>query len=485
LDGIDEIGSQSWSGDPARLTEIRKISLEGVRDIITSCGLSGILLTGREHYFSSDEEMLECLGLSGNSKFLKLRCPDEFSDEEISAYIKQNTALVKIPEWIPRKPLVCQLLVRLEPHEVSQLEKAAYGEVEFFEMVFDAICEREARINPAIYKDVLRGILLHLAQQTRALPSAKEQISTYDINNAFYKVAGYAPIDESAILLQRLPYLGRVGSGGAERIFVDAYARDGLRGIALSKILLLTDRTVATEKWLQPIGKFGIKIASSKIAQNTTIEKLIRYCINHGNSQIACDYIQLCLSMGHDTVDFRGLSVSGGTFDILGFVDVKLKNLNISSSYIEQLEIDNASFEAVQISNCAINDILGIGSAGKLPNVFQDCSFENFKGAFTISRISELSVSNGQKTLLAIIKKLFFQPGAGRRAEALLRGAENYWDEDKAKLILRYLLHKDIIIQAPGDHGGLYIPKRSHMGRMAKIWELQSSAGDELWDLSA
>ena len=98
LDGIDEIGSQSWSGDPARLTEIRKISLEGVRDIISECSSSGIILTGREHYFSSDDEMFECLGLK-KEKVIKLKCPDEFSDEEILQYIKKNTNLPLVPEW--------------------------------------------------------------------------------------------------------------------------------------------------------------------------------------------------------------------------------------------------------------------------------------------------------------------------------------------------------------------------------------------------
>ncbi len=183
---------------------------------------------------------------------------------------------------------------------------------------------------------------------------------------------------------------------------------------------------VATEKWLQPVGKFGIKIVSSKITPNDTIGNFIKYCINYGNSQIACDYIQLCLSIGHGTVDYRGLSVSDGTFDELSFVDVTVKNLSMSSIYIGKMEVDNAFFKSVNITECAVGEVIGIGSADKLPDVFHDCSFENFKGAFTISRISELGISNGQKTLLAIIKKLFFQPGAGRQEEALLRGAENY-----------------------------------------------------------
>lgn len=61
---------------------------------------------------------------SRQKNILKLKCPDEFTDEEISEYIKKNTKLTFVPEWIPRKPLICQLLARLDPTEIEQLEKS-------------------------------------------------------------------------------------------------------------------------------------------------------------------------------------------------------------------------------------------------------------------------------------------------------------------------------------------------------------------------
>jgi hypothetical protein len=483
LDGIDEIGSQSWSGDAARLTEIRKLSLEGVRDIISSCSQSGILLTGREHYFGSDAEMGECLGLSSGD-YLKLSCPNEFSDNEILEYIRTNTSLTGVPDWMPRKPLICQLLARLDPKEVERLDSAAHGEVEFFDSVFDAICERETRINPAIFKDVLKGILLNLAQSTRGMLLEQELISTADINQAFYDVAGYAPIDESAILLQRLPYLGRVGSGGSERIFVDAYARDGLRGLSLAKIFATSDRKVAAEKWNQPIGNFGLRVLASKIQPNDTLEKFIRYCVNHGNNQIACDYVQLRLAFDNRSENFGDLTINGGYINDLRFVNKEVKDLHLDNIHIDLLEIEDASFSNVSVRGCILERIEGVGSVDKLPNVFDDtCLYGDFKGAFTISRISELGLSQGHKTLLAIIKKLFFQPGRGRQAEALLRGAENYWDQETADAVLQYMLRNELILKVQGDHGDLYVPRRRNTRRMARVWELQSNSGDELWDL--
>lgn len=481
LDGFDEIGSQSWSGDAARLSETRKKSLEGLRDMLDACPKAAFLITGREHYFSSDDEMLECLGISRDD-ILSLKCPEEFSNEEIEVYLKQNTSLSHVPDWMPRKPLICQLLGRLEKDEVERLEIASTGEVEFFESVFDAICARETRINPAIVKDVLKGILLKLAQDTRSFPTGDEKISAGHINQAFYDVAGYAPIDESAILLQRLPYLGRVGSGGADRIFIDAYACDGLRGISTSTKFLASDRSIANEKWIQPLEDLGVRVMSSKVSPNDTLNKFVKYCVNHGNHQVACDYVQLKLSDESYVCNFEGLITQGGVISSLNFSHKHIKKLSLSGVQIGRLELESSHFSDVSVEHCTIENVEGIGSADSIPEVFRDCIFGDFHGAFTISRISGLQLPDSQKTLLALIKKLFFQHGGGRQEDALLRGAEAYWDKRAADIALQYMLGHDLVVKARGDHGTLYVPRRRHTRRMARIWELQSNAHDELWD---
>ncbi|MGQ9367511.1 hypothetical protein [Azospirillum sp. ST 5-10] len=482
LDGFDEIGSQSWSGDPARLTEIRKKSLEGVRDVIQSCPGSGMLITGREHYFNSDDEMAECLGLK-KSEIILLKCPEEFSEGEVRKYIEGNTSLKKIPEWMPRKPLIFQLLSRLDPAEVERLHDSANGEVEFFESILDAICKRETRISPTVYADALKGILLALAQKTREKRKDDERISNAEINQAFYDIVGYAPIDESAALLQRLPYLGRIGTGGAERIFIDDYAKDGLRAISLSQSLSTSSKEIASLRWQQALGTFGLRVLSSKVKADQGLEKFIRYCATHGNSQVACDYIALILGSDNRSCDFRNLSVSGGAFELLSFVDVRVSGLRLDGVEIDTLEIESASFSNVFLSDCVISAVNGIGSVNALPEIFQNCVFGKFQGAYNSSRISKLNLCNAHKTLLSIIKKLFFQKGGGRQEDALLRGAEDYWDSESAEKVLHYMVSNKIAIKANGNHGLLYVPRRSHTRRMARIWELQTSCGDELWDM--
>ena len=106
---------------------------------------------------------------------------------------------------------------------------------------------------------------------------------------------------------------------------------------------------------------------------------------------------------------------------------------------------------------------------------------EEFDEALSSARISTLNLSNPQKTLLALIKKLFFQPGSGRREEALLRGTESYWDKSAADKVLHYLDTERIIRKIKGDQGWLYIPQRRHMKRMGQIVADQKQSDDPLW----
>jgi hypothetical protein len=129
LDGFDEIGSQSWTGEAVRLKEIRRKSLVGVRDLIQKCRHSGLLIAGREHYFSSPEEMLDCLGLQHDCEIL--HCPDEFTDNEMADYISKNTNLRSIPDWMPKKPLICQLFTKIDPEDLQKLSADKSGEVNF------------------------------------------------------------------------------------------------------------------------------------------------------------------------------------------------------------------------------------------------------------------------------------------------------------------------------------------------------------------
>jgi hypothetical protein len=84
-----------------------------------------------------------------------------------------------------------------------------------------------------------------------------------------------------------------------------------------------------------------------------------------------------------------------------------------------------------------------------------------------------------------IVQKLFFQRGRGRKEDALLRGSSDFWDERAANIALQFMKKHDIIIEAPGRSGLLYVPRPSHQARMRKLRDGMSTCGDELWDVVA
>lgn len=80
--------------------------------------------------------------------------------------------------------------------------------------------------------------MLHLANHTRFSAGNTGPITQNDLSDAFIKAAGFSPTDESSIMLQRLPSLGRINADSPDRQFLDSFILNGLRAesiIQLSK----------------------------------------------------------------------------------------------------------------------------------------------------------------------------------------------------------------------------------------------------------
>lgn len=483
LDGFDEIGSQSWTGEIERLKDLRRRSLKGVFDLVEKCGDGGLLITGRQHYFSSDDEMLDCLGLKSASVEI-IECRDEFSESELQRYLSSNSILVEVPSWMPRKPLICQLFSKLPSAELNSISDNALDEVDFFEKFLDAICARERRIHPSIDDKVLKSVLLKLSDKSREKASSPEQLTPEEINKAFFEVSGLTPLDESAIMLQRLPYLGRTGTDNANRIFIDDYAKSGLRGLSLCQHIYLSDKTISSNMWKGAVGGFGARVVGSRVTNWSEAHKFAAYCAKYGNSQVSADVVVSQLS-GHDAViDFSGIKVENAHFDYLDFSGSEIVNLKITSCSVEEIRLDEAKFEKCFFNDVIGNRAVGVGSSVRLPECFSNCDFSSYDQVDNTARISELPLNNAQKTLLSLIRKLFFQRGRGRKEDALLRGAEDYWDRRTAASFLRYALSNGIVVEARGDDGKIYVPQRRHMRRMGNVMERMSGCGDAIWELA-
>ncbi len=265
LDGFDEIGAQTWSDDPTKLVEIRSQSLVGIKDLIQK-SKGGMLITGREHYFNNDVELLTCLGLE-SKRIVFLRCNQELSEHQFSELIGRDTG--ELPGWIPKKPLIGTIIRDIEPNLIADIFNTSTGQLDFWDLLLTTFCEREAKINPILDASIIRTLYSQIGRLSRMTSSKLGPISIKQINDAFEKTTGRPPTDESAIILQRLPGLSRIGAESLDRQFVDSYILDGLKAEDVLSIFSESAVEPLSIEWKHAIESFGAYYLATRIQSNS------------------------------------------------------------------------------------------------------------------------------------------------------------------------------------------------------------------------
>lgn len=470
IDGFDEIASQTWSNDPVTLRNIRRQSLAAVSDLLQRVN-SGVLITGREHYFNSSEEMFECVGLNPSGTHV-LKCSQEFTEPQIQRYLMRLKGMTVVPEWLPKRPLICQIVANLDPTVLQDLVTKETGEVRFWSAAVRAVCEREASIKSILDATVIEDVLVRLARITRTKGRDVGPISTVEINDVFHIVTGAPPNDESAVILQRLPLLGRVESQSSDREFVDNYFLDGLRAEDVSRELYSQDESILSEKWRYPLRPFGIRVLSHEIslsAEKTGVIRFLRRACTGVNRVLGGDLVSALLCAHDGTYDFNGINLSDSHIINLDLSGSRLSGIEITNSIIEEIIITEANPSDVRISHCIIGKVDGVSEAAGLPNWMVENEVEEFVRVNTVTRIKQANLSSEQKVFVTIIKKTFFQPGSGRKEEALLRGLDSMSLKRSSDKILKLLCREGLLEKVRGKEGPLYIPQRAHAHRMAEI----------------
>lgn len=272
LDGFDEIGTQAWSSDARKMQHIRELSMAGLKDLIQHVQ-GGILITGREYYFNSDSEMMNSLGLSPNQTVI-LECQQEFTDSELLDFIRNNIpegigseTLGELPSWFPKRPLVIQLLLKCG--DIFSINNVFNNMYSFWNNFLEMLCEREAKIYPALNREAIKRVLLNLANQTRESSENTGPITQNDLSNAFVNAVGVSPSDETAIMLQRLPSLGRISADSPDRQFLDSFILNGLRAESIIEMSNSWDEKILSADWKYPLDQTGLSILAEYIMMDT------------------------------------------------------------------------------------------------------------------------------------------------------------------------------------------------------------------------
>lgn len=490
LDGFDEIGTQAWSSDAKKMQHMREMSVCALKDLISKTQ-GGVLITGREYYFNSDNELLSCLGLNEDNTFI-LECHHEFTETELVAFIKENIGdvqgadkLENLPVWLPKRPLIMQLLLRYAS-DVFSVDYALEDICGFWYAFLTKMCEREAKIYPALNPDIIKNVLIILANKTRASTRNTGPITQEDLEKAFTEAAGFRPNDESSIMLQRLPSLGRVSADSPDRQFLDTFILNGLRAESIIQLSKSWDAKIITSDWKNPLDQVGLSILAEYMEKDErrvdVFLGLARQATNLNNGVLASDIIGAVCLLDCSALDFKGLDVIGGHFSYLSFEGKVVERLSLRDTIIEHFDLTNAKIkENVTFTQCLIVTAYGIASHKSLPENFVECSVENFEALATTTLIKRAKLSEPQKLFVQMLRKIFHQPGAGRKESALLRGMGSSVNRPLGEKILGALLDEKLITRHKGDEGYIYKPVRGETGRIDKMLTDLTLSTDQLW----
>lgn len=483
LDGFDELGSQSWSTDENRLRQLRARALAGVKDLVGKTK-SGCLIAGREHYFSSNDEMMVAIGLS-KATAVVIKAKDEFTNDELDAYFDAANLSVELPTWLPKRPLICQTIALLSDDELGSMFRIASEGVEFWNHFMKVLCQRDARINAFFDANTIYRVFISLSRITRRRSSNIGPISQRDLQDAFESVVGQLPVDEASAMLQRLPSLGRIGAESQDRQFVDVFILDGLRAKDVAGLVEVDEprrQRVFTEDWVNPLGALGQSILAGDLkGRIDQYRQIATRASTLQNPTLAADIVGAMARADVPGVDFQGLTIDGGAFTELTLNCTPVSNLNIKDSTIESLVLPNSPPTNVRISGSLVGAVSGAASFSGLPGWVQLNSVEIFDTVQTVAQIRKVGLTPAHEILVAILKKTFKQKGAGRKEEALLRGFGAGASKKMASTILNILLHENILERHRGDEGWIYSPSRSQSSRISHLLDQLRSSTDPLW----
>lgn len=488
LDGFDEVGSQTFGTNQDRRASIRKTALQGIRELICATP-AGVLITGRPHYFNSHLEMYESLGINIRSQGDTLiKCANEFDVEQAKAYLKNIGLDSNVPEWLPRKPLMFQILAEIDAPEADRILSGTTGEIGFWGQFIDTVCVREARIHTSIDPSSVREVLTNLASYTRLGDRELGRLSPKDVNKAYETATGMAPDESGQLMLSRLCTLGRIEPESPDRQFVDPYIVQLLFAESLAEDISNKNYSLLDLYWRQSIQQIGLVFLAQWI-ELYDLEKdalsVIHRAADPVNGQAVGELVAALTLMLNAPLDLGGLIVKDAEICTLHLGLIELQNIEFVNCIFGNLAFDACKVKdssGVILRDCYTSMATGLTSKDALPEWAAGTTIEETQSASNASRIKASNLPASQKLFLSIIQKIFFQRGGGRKESSLYKGGfgEQY-DRKIIDQILSILVNDGYIEKSKDSSVFIYNPKREFTPKMRLIRDQLGLSKDELW----
>lgn len=144
------------------------------------------------------------------------------------------------------------------------------------------------------------------------------------------------------------------------------------------------------------------------------------------------------------------------------------------------MNIFNSNFDDTLIEDSIIEVLDGV-SGDEVPKWIKNCEIDTRSNLDTVARIRKTQLKPAEMILVTILRKTFFQPGSGRKEEALLRGLGEYGNAKLQDQVLGVLLSSGFLREAPGRSGKLFIPERAKTSRASRMMSQLQQSNDDVW----
>ena len=493
LDGFDEFATGGWSGQAKRLRDVRYTSMELIRKFMRGPSGTGILIAGRQHYFDSVRELYRGLGLPPDTALLHI---NDFDSEQIREFLTRKGWQEQIPDWLPSRPLLLGYL--LSRGMLEQVMNVDHGSspAAGWDLFLDLTADREAEIEAGVDGMSVRNIVENLATKARNKSDGMGSLTQDDILGSFQSVCGFSADDKALLLLQRLPGLGASSREDGSRDFIDGDLVDAARAGDVVRYISdpYTFQLESPANWQNTLGQLGTELASlrchgmgfNKGKLRTAVQQATR---DVDQGALCVDLIQVCKEMGFgydgQPIGIRDVVIHDASFgdDALDF-----SRLTFHDCLFQRLEISaSADVEFLpRFYGCYVGALDGRVSKGDLPDdkFDQKCVFDSFgDSSQNTAAILALPLSTGLKVMLTVLKKLYLQPGSGRKQSALFRGLDHR-ARSLVPEVLQLLGREGLAVRSTVGEEPVWLPVRDESVRVRRLVSSPVGNSDRLMQLA-
>ena len=482
LDGVDELASPVMPIGQDAIRRSREEALKVIQAFMHDArGRTGVLITGRDHYFDSLQEARRLMRLPNDTIFVDI---GEFSEEQATEYLRKKQVHSNLPAWLPRKPLLLGYLASQDLLGQVAAMQGDSGPAMAWDYFLDKICERESDWSSDIDSPAIRRLLEDLAARARSLPRGSGPLYDGDLSEAYKSITGYEPLEAARTLLQRLPGLTARDQEVGARSFVDDEMMEALNAGAVVRYIINPFERPTFNSPQHPLKAFGCSVAghlaSARGVNSAQFGVAGKEAIHRwAEPTLSLDAILsgVC-SPETESLELAGLTINGALADEIDMEETSIKGLTLDNCLINRVHFDGVSSD-IKFRYCHILRVEGIANSRALPATFEGCEVQEFDNRHTNNAIIASELPNSMKMLLIIVRKLFLQRGSGRAESALYRGIDAPL-RPYVSPVLDLLVSNGIAYSHPTGRHLIWHGNRIHRPRMLKILEAPMNSNDPI-----